>query len=284
MRRIESTDDVTEPVEASVNGTKIHYIEAGDTVAKPVVLVHGFPFSREMWLPQIERLRDRFRVIAYDVRGHGRSEVSDGQYTIELFVDDLIGLLDHLKIEKVVLCGLSMGGYIALRAVERNPERFRALILCDTSSEADTNEAKLRRAASIKTVKRDGVKAYAETFVKAVFAPESLAKKTEIVAAIRGIIESNSPLAICGTLLALAGRTETTSSLSKFDVPTLVLVGELDKLTPPSLSAKMRDNLRNAEFHIIPGAAHLSNLENPEEFNNHLLSFLNKLFPRNASK
>jgi len=235
-----------------------------------------------MWLPQIERLRDRFRVIAYDVRGHGRSEVGDGQYTIELFVDDLMGLLDHLKIENVVLCGLSMGGYIALRAVDRNPERFRALILCDTSSEADTNEAKLRRAAAIKTVKLEGLKAYAETFVKAVLAPESLTKRTEIVSVIRGIIESSSALAICGTLLALAGRTETTSSLPKFDIPTLILVGELDKLTPPPLSAKMRDSLRNAEFHIIPGAAHLSNLENPEEFNSHLLSFLDKHLPRNA--
>jgi 3-oxoadipate enol-lactonase len=266
-------------MKASVNGAELYYEDTGNPAGVPVVLIHGFPFSHEMWRPQVELLQDRFRVITYDVRGHGRSEVGDGQYTIELFVDDLISLLDHLKVEKAVLCGLSMGGYIALRAVERNPERCRALILCDTSSEADNNEAKLRRAASIKTVKRDGVKAYAETFVKAVFASESLTKKPEIVAMIRAIIESNSALAICGTLLALAGRTETTSSLPKFEVPTLILVGELDKLTPHSLSMKMRDNLRYAELHIISGAAHMSNLENPEEFTSHLLSFLNKQLP-----
>jgi 3-oxoadipate enol-lactonase len=268
-------------MKTSVNGAELYYEDTGKPTGVPIVLIHGFPFSHEMWRPQVEPLQDRFRVIAYDVRGHGRSEVGDGQYTIELFVDDLIGLLDHLKVEEAVLCGLSMSGYIALRAVERNPERCRVLILCDTSSEADTNEAKLRRAASMRTVKRDGVKAYAEAFVKAVFAPESLAEKPEIVAMIRAIIESNSALAIFGTLLALAGRTETTSSLPKFEVPTLILVGELDKLTPPSLSMKMRDNLRNAELHVIPGAAHMSNLENPEEFNGRLLSFLDKQIPSN---
>jgi 3-oxoadipate enol-lactonase len=263
-------------VKTSVNGVELYYEEIGNPAAVPIVLIHGFPFSHEMWRPQVELLQDRFRVITYDVRGHGRSEVGDGQYTIELFVDDLIGLLDHLKVEKAVLCGLSMGGYIALRAVERNPERCRALILCDTSSEADTNEAKLRRATSVKAVKGDGVKAYAEAFVKVVFAPESLTRKPEIVAMIRATIEANSSLAICGTLLALAGRTETTSSLAKFEVPTLILVGELDRVTPPSLSMKMRDYLGNAELHIISGAAHMSNLEKPEEFNNHLLSFLTK--------
>jgi 3-oxoadipate enol-lactonase len=266
-------------MKALINGAELYYIDVGKPAGAPIVLIHGFPFSHEMWRPQIELLQDRFRVIAYDVRGHGRSEVGDGQYTIELFIDDLIGLLDHLKVKKAILCGLSMGGYIALRAVERNPERCRALILCDTSSEADTNEAKLRRAASIKTVKRDGVKAYAEAFVKAVFAPDTLARKPEIVAMIRGIIESNSQLGICGTLLALAGRTETTASLPKFEAPALILVGELDMVTPPPLSMKMRDNLRNVELHVVSGAAHLSNLENPEEFNSHLLSFLNKQLP-----
>ncbi len=138
--------------------------------ARPIVLIHGFPFSHEMWSPQIAFLEKKLRVIAYDVRGHGKSDVGDGQYTLELFVDDLIGLLDHLKIEKAVLCGLSMGGYIALRAIERNPERWHALVLCDTSSQADSNEAKLRRAATIRAIKREGVKPFADTFLESAFA------------------------------------------------------------------------------------------------------------------
>jgi len=269
-------------MKAIINGAELYYEDIGRQTATPVVLIHGFPFSHAMWQPQIELLKSKYRVIAYDVRGHGNSEVGDGQYLIEFFVDDLIGLLDHLKIEKTILCGLSMGGYTALRAVERNPERFHALILCDTSSEADTNEAKLRRAATIRTVKRDGVKAFAETFVKAVFAPESLENRVDIVQFIRDIIGSTSPIGICGTLLALAGRTETTSSLPSMKLPTLILAGELDKLTAPSVSQMMHSKLPTSELHILPRAAHLSNLENPEEFNTHLLNFLNKLEERDT--
>jgi 3-oxoadipate enol-lactonase len=263
-------------MKAKINEAQLYYIDVGKTGEVPIVLIHGFPFSHRMWRPQIEILQKQYRVIAYDVRGHGESEVGDGQYTIELFVDDLIALLDHLKVEKAVLCGLSMGGYIALRAVERNPERCLALVLCDTSSEADTNDAKLRRASSIKAVKRDGVKAYSQSFTKVVFAPETFEKKPEIVDVIRATIESNSVLGICGTLLALAGRTETTTSLPKFLAPTLILVGELDKVTPPPLSIKMHEGIRGSELHLIPNAAHMSNLECPDEFNTRILNFLNK--------
>lgn len=267
---------------AIINGLEIHYEDLGSLTSPPIVLIHGFPFSHEMWRPQIELLKSKYRVIAYDVRGHGKSDVGDGQYLIEFFVDDLIALLDHLKIEKTILCGLSMGGYTALRAVERNPERFSVPILCDTASEADTNEAKLRRGATITAVKRNGVKAFAETFVKAVFAPESLETRGDTVRLIREIIESTSPVGICGTLLALAARTETTSALPNMKLPTLILVGELDKLTPPAISQMMHSKLPNSELNIISRAAHLCNLENPTDFNRHLLTFLNQLEQQRA--
>jgi 3-oxoadipate enol-lactonase len=264
-------------VKVIVSGAELHYEVAGNVESRPIVLIHGFPFSHEMWQSQVELLRSEFRVISYDVRGHGSSAVGDGQYMLEFFVDDLIALLDHLKIDKTTVCGLSMGGYIALRSVERNPERFSAMVLCDTSPEADTNEAKLRRAASIMAAKREGVKAFAETLLKTVFAPESLRKRPDAVQTTRRSIESNSSTGICGTLLALASRTETTSSLFQMILPTLILVGELDKLTPPSISQMMQSKLPNSELYIIPGAAHLSNLENPAEFNKHLLEFLKHL-------
>ena len=104
-------------MKAIINGIELYYEDSGSPTATPIVLIHGFPFSHEMWRPQIELLKSKYRVIAYDVRGHGESEVGGGQYLIEFFVEDLIGLLDHLKIEKTILCGLSMGGYTALRAV-----------------------------------------------------------------------------------------------------------------------------------------------------------------------
>lgn len=264
-------------MDAIINGTGSYFVDAGNPTANAVVLIHGFPFSHEMWNQQIELLKGDYHVIAYDVRGHGRSGVAEGQYTLEFFVDDLIGLLDHLRVTRAVLCGLSMGGYIALRAVERNPERVEGLILCDTQSAADSNEAKIKRAASINAVKTNGVNAYAEGFVKAVFAPTSLITKADKVAMITRLIQSNSSLGICGTLLAMAGRTDTTSSLPGIKVPTLILVGENDAVTPPSASQEMHEKIPNSEFHIIANAAHMSNIENPEAFNGYLLNFLANL-------
>ena len=262
---------------AQINRLKVWFEDLGNSAALPVVLIHGFPFSHEMWRPQIRVLSERFRVIDYDLRGHGQTSAGDGQYPLEFFVDDLIALLDHLKIEKAALCGLSMGGYIALRAVERNPERVLALILADTQAKADSNEAKLRRAGSIKAIKTNGVKQFAENFLKTAFTPHSLKPKSESAVTIQRIIESNSALGICGALLALATRTDTTDSLSVIQVPTLILVGEQDSLTPVAASQEMHDRIRDSEMQVIKNASHLSNIENLEEFNSQLLSFLNKL-------
>jgi 3-oxoadipate enol-lactonase len=260
-----------------IHDTTLDHTESGPAGGPPVVLIHGFPFSQEMWTPQIGALSLRYRVITYDVRGHGKSPPGDGQYTLEFFVDDLIGLLDHLRIDRAVLCGLSMGGYIALRAVERNPERVRALVLCDTRSEADSNEAKVKRAGAINAVKRQGVSAYAEGFVKAVFAPESFTTRPEAIEKIKKIIQANPASGICGTLLALACRTDTTAALPKIGVPTLILVGDQDSLTPPSAAEAMRGKIPRSEMHVIPHAAHMSNLENPGEFNARLLDFLGRV-------
>lgn len=243
----------------------------------PIVLIHGFPFSHEMWSPQIPVLSEKFWVIQYDLRGHGQTASDDGQYPLEFFVDDLIMLLDYLKVKKAVLCGLSMGGYIALRAAERNPERLLGLILADTQAKADSNEAKLKRAASIKAIKTTGVKPFAESFIKTAFAPQSLSPKSEEVITIQKIIESNSPSGICGALLALVSRTDTTSSLQAIQVPTLILVGEHDMLTPVSASEEMHQRISGSEMSVIKNAAHLSNLENSQEFNRRVSEFLSEI-------
>jgi len=264
-------------VKAIINGWATSYNTYGKTSGLPVVFIHGFPFSQEMWRPQVAELSGDCRVITYDAKGHGESEVGDGQYTIEFFVDDLLALLDHLKVEKAVVVGLSMGGYIALRAIERSPERFSGLVLCHTRSEADTDEAKLRRTASIKLVKQEGVKKFAEGFVRGAFAPQSFDSSPEAVKSIQENIEKMSPLAISGTLLALAARTDTTASLSKITVPTLILVGESDTLIPVSAGQSMHKKILGSELHVIQKSAHLSNLENPEVFNRLLLTFLRRL-------
>jgi len=260
-----------------VNNLMLEFEEYGQRGKLPVVFIHGFPFSKAMWTAQVDLLKNDYHVVIYDVRGHGGSEAGDGQCTLEYFVDDLIGLLDHLRLESVVVVGLSMGGYIALRAIERHPERFRGLVLCNTRSEADGNEAKIKRAQQARSVKVDGIKKFAEGFVKAVFYEKTFHSNPRAVELIRSIIENTPPLTVAGTLIALAGRTDTSASLPAIRVPTLILVGEHDTLTPPSASLAMKEKIPNAEMYIIPNAAHMSNLENPEVFNDHLVKFLKKL-------
>jgi pimeloyl-ACP methyl ester carboxylesterase len=170
-----------------------------------------------------------------------------------------------------------MGGYIALRAIERNPDRFSALVLCDTMSMADSNEAKIRRANSVKMIKKEGVGRFAEGFLKAVFAPRTFDEKPDVVDEIRKTVLSNYPLVICGTLLAMAGRTDTTEALSKISVSTLIMVGEHDAVTPPAAAKVMHDRIPNSKLHIIENAAHMSNLENPGRFNEHLAKFIDEI-------
>jgi 3-oxoadipate enol-lactonase len=263
---------------ALLNGSNIHYFVSGDSAAPTVLFVHGFPFSLEMWRGQIDAvLAEGFRAVAYDIRGHGMSDVGDGQYTIESHVDDLFALLDHLKIPKAAIVGLSMGGYIMLRALEREPGRFVAAVLCDTRSEADTDEGRIKRAASVRAVKKNGPTAFAADYVKMMFAQETISTNPAAVESIRQVIARTPPLSLAGTLIALAARTDTTASLGKISVPTLILVGERDAVTPPPSSQSMKAKIPGAELQIVPGAAHLSNLDNPAYFNEKLLTFLKRV-------
>ncbi|HAM36436.1 MAG TPA: alpha/beta hydrolase [Elusimicrobia bacterium] len=272
-------------MEAEINGVRLFYRDEGPRDGIPVVLIHGFPFSQAMWEPQIRALAEEFRVVAYDMRGLGQSGVGDGQYTMELYVDDLSALLDFLVIERAVLCGLSMGGYVALRMAQREADRVRALVLCDTRSQADADEAKLGRAAAIRAIKQGGLAGFAEDFVGKVFAPASLAgaaaaRRQSAVSTIRSIIAASQPLGVCGALLAMAGRTDTTGTLAGIRVPALVLVGEHDALTPPAQARALAAAIPGSEMSVIAGAGHLSSLENPEEFNQRLLGFLRRLSGR----
>ena len=245
--------------------------------ATPLIFVHGFPLSHEMWKPQREFFSKSHSVISYDLRGHGQSDVGDGQYTLEHYVDDLFMLMDHLKLECSVVCGLSMGGYIALRAFEREPGRFLGLVLCDTKSEADSDEAKLKRAGAIRHIKKTGMAPFVEEFTKTVLSEKTLQTKPELVHFVKGMMQRNSPLGVCGALLALAARTDTTRVLPKISVPTMILVGQEDKVTPPATAQAMLKSIPQAALHLIPDAGHLSNLENPAAFNGFLDAFLGKI-------
>ncbi|MDX2495490.1 MAG: alpha/beta fold hydrolase [Desulfuromusa sp.] len=262
---------------ALINATTIYYEDSGDTAETPVVFVHGFPFSSAMWSDQLKLVGRNFRTIAYDLRGMGKSAIGDGQYTIENHVDDLLALLDHLDIHQAIIVGFSMGGYIALRALERNPDRFLAVALCDTRCEADDNAGKIKRANAATMVKKEGAAEFAKTFIPAVFSPDSVQNNTAAVAEISAIIKATAPVAIAGNLIAMAARTDTSASLGKIAVPTLIMVGEVDTVTPPQAARFMHDNIAGAELQLIPDAGHMSNMENPQIFNSHLMAFLQRV-------
>lgn len=264
-------------MELCVGQLTLHFTDDGPRDAETVVLLHAFPVSGAMWAPQVEALRARWRVVVPDIRGLGRSEAGDGQHTLEHLVDDLLALLDALAVERAVLCGLSMGGYIALRTAERAPERVRALVLADTRPEADANPARLARAAALRRLKEEGVAAFAEGFTTSALSPATRATRPATVAQVRAMIEANAPLGIGGALLALVSRTDTAESLGKIGVPALILVGAEDTLTPPALSEAMAARIPNARLAVIPGAGHLSSLENPDAFNTALIAFLSSL-------
>lgn len=262
-------------MKANINGIQMYYTEHGHGL--PIVFIHGFPLSHRMWEPQLLALPDYFRRIAYDVRGHGESECGDGQYTLEWFVDDLFALLDELHIEKTIVCGLSMGGYIALRAMQRAPGRFWGAVLCDTRSTADDNMGKIYRSTLLHQVKNEGAAVFARHFVPNLFAPATQQHNPSLVQMMQDVASLHSPTGVAGALLALAGRTDTTDFLAKVHIPTLIMVGEHDTITPVAASLAMQSHIANAEMHVIPNAGHLSNLENPVVFNEKLLDFLHRI-------
>ena len=260
-----------------LNGYRHWMVEAGPSAGLPVVFVHGFPFSHAQWMPQLDAFSVQYRVAAYDLRGLGRTEVGDGQYTLEGYVDDLVAALDHLGHDKAVICGLSMGGYVALRAAEREPNRFLGLVLCDTRSGADTNEGKVSRANAARDLKTDGIDRFVKAFLPVVLGPTTLGERARVVETVEGMVREQRVAGVVGAQIAMAGRTDTTDGLHRVAVPTLILVGEEDTLTPPAQAREMAARIPGAELALVPAAGHVSNLENPESFNASLGEFLARL-------
>lgn len=259
---------------ARINATKIVYELRGPKSAPFITLVHGFPFSRAYWKGQVPALSKHYRVLTYDLRGMGQSGLGEAPQLLESYVDDLWALLDWIGVRKTALLGLSMGGYIALRAAQKAPERLWALGLLDTRADADPDAAKLGRHASIALARKRGVGAVADAMLPKLFAPASLKRKPAVVKALRRLMGRTPEDGLCNALAAMAGRTDSTAFLREIKVPTLVLVGEHDAITPPELARGMHSAIRNAHLAVLKGAGHVSNLEQPAAFNKALLAFL----------
>ncbi len=256
-----------------IKNVTISYNDVGEGNI-PIIFLHGFPFDKSMWKGQLDSLKSSYRVIAFDIRGFGKSTEANTALSIDLFSEDLVSFMDKLNIEKAIVCGLSMGGYIALNAIKRFPERFAALILCDTQCIADTAEVKENRYKAIVQINLDGATEFNEKFIKSVFHPDSLNNKKELVENLRSIVFANSKGIINAGLIALAERSETCSSLDAIHIPTLIICGREDKVIPLAQAEFMQKHIKDAGLKIIENAGHVSNLEQPEQFNKCLLDFL----------
>lgn len=240
----------------------------------PIVFLHGFPFDKTMWEKQIEFLKTSYRLIACDIRGFGKSKNEKSLLNMDLFVDDLIKFMDKLDIDKAVICGLSMGGFITLNAAKRFPDRFEALILCDTQCIADTPEIKEKRLKTIAKIEGEGVADFNEEFIKSVFHKDSLADKKELVEELRRVVFANSRHSIIQGLLALAIREDTCAILERIRIPTLIICGREDAVTPLEESEYLKEHVLGSTLKVIDDAGHVSNLEQPNEFNQYLGEFL----------
>jgi pimeloyl-ACP methyl ester carboxylesterase len=261
-----------------INGFWMNYQDAGEGPA--LLLTHGFPLDHTLWAQQVEDLSDAYRLVAPDLRGHGHSQAPPGPYRMDQMADDLRALLRALEIERVVLAGLSMGGYVAFAFWRIYPHLVRALILADTRAAADTPESRLNRLETIQRVQAEGTAVVVEGMLPKLLSPLTLAHKPEVVAHARRMMSTTSTTGIAGALHGMAERPDATPLLATITVPTLIVVGEDDAITPPAEAEAMQSAILSAHPNTtaplarIPDAGHLAPLENPAAFNQALRDFL----------
>ena len=245
----------------------------------PVLWIHGYPLSSRLWDLQVGGLADIARQITPDLRGHGGSEPTAPPYSMEMFAEDCVRLLDHLGIRgPVVVGGLSMGGYVALELCRRHPARVAGLILAATRAGADSDAAKAGRDQAAALARKEGAGAIAEAMLPKMLAPGTYAEQPDLVEFVREMMQETSVDGIVGAQTAMRDRPDSTQDLPGFDVPTLVIHGEEDQLIPVAEARAMAEALPEAELVIVPGAGHLLNLEQPEIFDEAVRGFLEQFY------
>ena len=257
----------------SIGGAELSVLDEG--AGEPLMFVHGFPLDHTMWQGQIEAFAPRYRVLAPDLRGFGSSEARGETVTMEDFAYDLLWLLDALDERRpIVLVGLSMGGYIALRFVEKFASRLRGLVLCDTRAAADSPEAAANRRKMADAVLKEGADMVAGAMLPKLFGQKTNSQKPDLPAATRRVIVSTQPGAIAAAQRGMALRPDSTALLPTIRVPTLVVVGAEDAISPVAEMRGMAAAIPGAEFVVVPDAGHMAPLENPAAFNVALEKFL----------
>lgn len=249
---------------------------------EPVLFVHGFPLGHDMWRGQIDAFGPNHRVIAPDLRGFGESKLTGATanttLTMEAFADDLHVLLHAVFVDRpVVLCGLSMGGYIAWQFFRKYRDQLKALILCDTRATGDSAEQAAGRHKLAEQVLTQGPMAAVDAMLPRLVSPKTAEEQPAVVSDLRKMILRNSAVSIAATLRGLAERPDCTQMLPNIDVPTLVLCGQHDQITPLAEMKTMAQAIPGAQFVEIADAGHMSNMENPKAVNVSIDRFLKSI-------
>jgi pimeloyl-ACP methyl ester carboxylesterase len=255
---------------------ELAYREAGS--GRALVLLHAFPLSSAMWLEQRNELAASCRVITPDQRGFGGSPLGDDVPSLDTAADDIVELIDRLDLDRVVVGGLSMGGYVAMALLRRHPERIEALILADTKASADAEPAKANRERIAAAVESDENSTVLVDDVLAPLLGETTTSSRPLVSGrVRGLVQAAPAAAVAWAQRAMAGRPDSFETLQAFDRPALVIVGQEDVLAPPSDAEAMAAALPSGRLVVLPQAGHLTAVETPEAFNAQVAGFLAEL-------
>lgn len=255
----------------TINGAAISYQEQGKGPA--VVLLHGFPLDSRIFSEQVQALSDRHRVITIDLRGFGQSKDTK-TFTLESLADDVHELLHQIGALPCVLGGLSMGGYVSLAYVKKYPTDLKGLMLIDTRAEGDTPEGRAARDKMIELARTKGAKAVADQMLPKMLAPEEASRRPGVARQLQTIMEACPALTIEHALAAMRDRDDHTESLPSIAVPTLIIVGDQDAITPPAVAEKMHATIPRSKLELIRGAGHLSTMEQPNQVTRAMREFL----------
>src|SRR5215213_9109736 len=255
-----------------IKDINLAYTDVGS--GPPVVLIHGYPFNRSLWNEQTEALGGKHRVVAPDLRGFGESDSSEGTATMNVLARDVAELMDRLEIAQAVIGGLSMGGYVALAFCNQFPARVKALVLADTRAQADTEEGKQTRFQQAEKALSEGMAGIADGMLPKLLTPDTVSKRPELVKRVRDMMLKTKPDGAAAALRGMAEREDQTDFIAGIAVPTLILVGREDAITPVADSEQMQSRIEGSRLVVLENAGHVSNLEQTEQFNDALLGFL----------
>ncbi|MFF3948455.1 alpha/beta fold hydrolase [Streptomyces sp. NPDC001902] len=262
---------------ASVNGVTLAYDDEGNGPGTPLVLVHGHPFDRSMWAPQVPAAAAGRRVVVPDLRGYGASEAVPGVTPLETFARDIAALMDRLGVPEAVVGGLSMGGQIVMEFQRLFPGRVAGLVLADTFPGAETAQGRQARDAMAERLLAEGMDGYAGEVLDRMITPRNVTALPEVAAHVLRMMRGTSPEGAAAALRGRARRPDYGAVLAAVRVPTLIVVGRDDVYTPVAEAEAMHAAVRGSRLVVVEDAGHLPNLERPEEFNDALRRFLDVL-------